>query len=98
MCDRLPHQLHALITGRLEIKMKIYSMTDAKAKFSQVVESVLQGEEIIVTKMGKPAVKISAYEPKTENNRLGLMKSQATIPDNFGKWNEAEAKLLGIIE
>ena len=63
--------------------MKIYSMTDAKAKFSQVVESVLQGEEIIVTKMGKPAVKISAYEPRTENNRLGLMKGQATIPDNF---------------
>ena len=73
-------------------------MTDAKAKFSQVVESVLQGEEVIVTKMGKPAVKISAYEPRTENNRLGLMKGQATIPDNFGEWDEAEAKLLGIIE
>ncbi len=42
--------------------MNIYSVTDAKAKFSQVVESVLQGEEVIVTKMGKPAVKISAYE------------------------------------
>ena len=52
--------------------MKIYSVTDAKAKFSEVVESVLQGEEVIVTKMGKPAVKISAYEPRTENQRLGL--------------------------
>ena len=77
--------------------MKIYSITDAKAKFSQVVESVLQGEEVIVTKMGKPAVKISAYEPITENNRLGLMKGQATIPDDFGEWDEIEAKLLGII-
>ncbi len=37
--------------------MKIYSVTDAKAKFSQVVEIVLQGEEIIVTKMGKPSRK-----------------------------------------
>lgn len=44
--------------------MKIYSVIDAKAKFSQVVESVLRGEEVIVTKMGKPAVKISAYEPQ----------------------------------
>ena len=78
--------------------MKIYSVTDAKAKFSQLVESVLQGEEVIVTKMGKPAVKISAYEPIAENKRLGLMKGQATIPDDFGEWNEEEAKLLGIIE
>ncbi len=78
--------------------MKIYSVTDAKAKFSQVVESVLQGEEVIVTKMGKPAVKISAYETSAENKRLGLMKGQATIPDDFSEWNEEEAKLLGIIE
>ncbi|MEM7556234.1 MAG: type II toxin-antitoxin system prevent-host-death family antitoxin [Cyanobacteria bacterium P01_A01_bin.84] len=78
--------------------MKIYSVTDAKAKFSQVVESVLQGEEVIVTKMGKPAVKISAYEPIVENKRLGLMRGQAKIPDDFGQWDESEAKLLGIIE
>ena len=78
--------------------MKIYSVTDAKAKFSQVVESVLQGEEVIFTKMGKPAVKISAYESVAENKRLGLMKGQATIPDDFGTWDEEEAKLLGIIE
>lgn len=78
--------------------MKIYSVTDAKAKFSQVVESVLQGEEVIVTKMGKPAVKISAYEPIKKNKRLGLMEGQATIPDDFSEWDKEEAKLLGIIE
>ena len=78
--------------------MKIYSVTDAKAKFSQVVESVLQGEEVIVTKMGKPAVKISAYEPIIENKRLGLMKGQATIPDDFDEWDAEDARLLGIIE
>lgn len=43
--------------------MKIYSVTDAKAKFSQVVESVLQGEEVIVTKIGKPAVKNQLTNP-----------------------------------
>lgn len=78
--------------------MKIYSVTDAKAKFSQVVESVLQGEEIIVTKMGKPAVKISAYKPIAEGRRLGLMKGQATIPDDFKEWDIEEAKSLGIVE
>lgn len=78
--------------------MKIYTVTDAKAKFSQVIESVLQGEEVIVTKMGKPAVKISAYESTSDNQRLGLMKGKATIPDDFGDWTDSEAKFLGIIE
>lgn len=78
--------------------MKIYSVTEAKAKFSQVIESVLQGEEVIITKMGKPAVKISSYEPIADNKRLGLMKGKATIPSDFGEWTEEEAKLLGIIE
>ena len=77
--------------------MKIYSVTDAKAKFSQVVESVLQGEEVIVTKMGKPTVKVSAYETIADNQKLGLMKGKATIPDDFGGWTETEATFLGII-
>ena len=78
--------------------MKTYSVTEAKEKFSQVIESVLQGEEVIVTKMGKPAVKISAYEPITHKKRLGLMAGQATIPDDFGEWTDEEAKILGITE
>ncbi|MGL5872031.1 MAG: type II toxin-antitoxin system Phd/YefM family antitoxin [Xenococcaceae cyanobacterium] len=78
--------------------MKIYSVTEAKAKFSQVIESVLQGEEVIVTKMGKPAVKISSYEPIADNKRLGLMKGKATIPDDFGEWTDEEAKLFRSIE
>ena len=48
--------------------------------------------------MGNPAVKISAYEPVTENKRLGLIKGKATIPDDFGEWDKEEAKFLGIIE
>lgn len=59
--------------------MKIYSVTDAKAKFSQVVESLLQGEEVIVTRMGKPAVKISAYEPTVESKRLGLISVKSSL-------------------
>lgn len=75
---------------------QIYTVTDAKAKFSEVVERVLRGEEVIVTKMGKPAVKISAYEPTVKQERLGLMHGQATIPDDLGEWDSEEASYLGI--
>jgi prevent-host-death family protein len=78
--------------------MRTYSITEAKAKFSEVIESVLQGEEVIVTKMGKPAVKISAYEAIDSNKRLGLMQGQAIIPDDFKEWTEPEAKIFGIVK
>lgn len=78
--------------------MKIYSITEAKAKLSQVIEAVLQGEEAIVTKMGKPAVKISIYEPAESSKRLGAMEGQATIPEDFKNWDEEEARFLGLIE
>jgi hypothetical protein len=62
------------------------------------VRSLFHKLEVIVTKMGKPAVKISSYESIVGNKRLGLMKGKATIPDDFGEWTEAEAKSLGIIK
>lgn len=78
--------------------MIVLNLTEAKAKFSQVVEKALQGEEIVITKMGKPAVKISSYtEPKTFN-RLGFMQGQAKIPDDFDQWPSEEAEALGIID
>lgn len=44
--------------------------------------------------MGKPTVKISAYKPVASYQRLGLMKGKATIPDDFGEWDEEEARFL----
>ena len=48
--------------------------------------------------VGRPAVKISAYETINRSNRLGLMAGQATIPDDLGEWTDEEAKILGITE
>lgn len=76
--------------------MFIINITDAKARFSEVVNQVLEGQEVIIERMGKPVVRISPYDPKREKRRLGLMAGQAIIPDNFKTWPEEEAKALGI--
>ncbi len=78
--------------------MYIINVTDAKARFSEVISQVIAGEEVIVERMGKPVVRISRYEPVKERGRLGLMAGQATIPENFGEWPEEEAKNLGIVD
>lgn len=78
--------------------MYIINVTDAKAKFSEVVNQVLNGEEVIVERMGIPVVRICRYEPAKTRGRLGLMAGQANIPANFDDWSQEEAQALGIID
>jgi len=78
--------------------MQTINITEAKAKFSEVVEKALHGDSIIVTRMGKPVVKITRYEPAKERKRLGLMEGQAEVPDDFDEWPEEAARALGIID
>lgn len=78
--------------------MQTLNVTEAKAKFSEVVERVSRGENIIVTRMGRPIARISRYEPSQEYKRIGLMEGMMAVPDDFDNWPEEEAKALGMID
>jgi len=49
------------------IQMHITNITEAKAQFSALIEKVLNGEEIVIGKAGKPVAKIVRYERSMEN-------------------------------
>lgn len=74
------------------------NVTEAKAKFSDVVERAVRGEEIIVTKAGKPLVKIVPYEPAKGHRRLGLFAGQIEIAEDFDEWPDDVARELGITD
>ena len=74
------------------------NVTEAKAKFSDVVERAVRGEEIIVTKAGKPVVKIVRYEPAKAHRRLGLFAGQIEIAEDFDEWPDDVAREFGIID
>ncbi len=74
------------------------TLTEAKAKFSDVVERAMHGEEIIVTKMGKPVAKIVRYEPAGSHRRLGLFSGQIEMSADFDGWPANIACKLGIID
>lgn len=40
-----------------------FKLTDAKARFSELVQRAMMGEEIIVTKENRPVVKIVQVKP-----------------------------------
>ena len=76
--------------------MQIINLTDAKAKFSEVISQTEMGEEFIVTKMGKPVARISHADKDIKPSILGLMTGQSQIPDDFNQWPAEEAGFLEI--
>lgn len=78
--------------------MHVMNVTEAKARFSEVINQVINGEEVIIERMGKPVARISHYEPSKNQTRLGLMAGQASIPADFDEWSAEEAIALGIQE
>ena len=76
----------------------ILNVTEAKAKFSDIIERAVSGEEIIVTKAGKPVAKIVRYEPAQGHQRLGLFAGQIEIAEDFDAWPDDVARTLGIID
>ena len=76
----------------------ILNLTEAKAKFSEVVDRASKGEEIIVMRMGHPVVRISRYEPAGTNRRLGFFEGQIHLTEDFDDWPEDIAHSLGITD
>ncbi len=78
--------------------MKIVNITEAKATLSRLIANVISGEEILITRMGKPVVKLSQYHPAQKHRRIGGLKNKIKIPKDFDSWPDEEASALGIID
>lgn len=63
--------------------MKIINIYKAKTEFSKLVELVQSGEEVIISKAGKPMAKLVAYQGKLEQRVPGYWKNQVRIADDF---------------
>ncbi len=51
--------------------MEITNISDAKASLSKLIEQVLNGEEVIIGKAGKPVAKLVPYDLDTSPRQLG---------------------------
>jgi antitoxin (DNA-binding transcriptional repressor) of toxin-antitoxin stability system len=60
----------------------IVNVSEAKAKLSKLIDMAYQGEEVIIAKNNLPLVKLVLHNPKAKR-KLGLLKNQITIPDDF---------------
>ena len=76
--------------------MSTVNIHDAKTHLSRLIEQAAQGEPVIIAKAGKPLVKLTALEAPARPRRLGFLKGQITVPEDFDTMGAEEiARLFG---
>lgn len=72
-------------------------MHEAKTKLSQLVERAERGEEIVITRNGKPAVKLApvAATPSLSSVR-GVWRGRVSLAEDFDELPDDIADAFGI--
>ena len=79
--------------------MQTVNIHEAKTQLSKLVDEAVKGESFIIAKAGKPLVKVTRLEAPEAGTtkRLGFMKGQITIPNDFDEMGKDEiVKLFGV--
>jgi prevent-host-death family protein len=63
--------------------MKIVNIHEAKSTLSQLLELVLAGEEVIISKAGTPLARLIPYHLEKQPRSPGVWKGQVTIAEDF---------------
>lgn len=76
--------------------MHTVSLFEAKTHLSRIVEELTSGveQEVIISRHGKPMVRVVAIRPKETSRRIGSAKGQFAAPDDLDAANPEIAKLF----
>ena len=74
------------------------TLSDAKARLSEIVERAVNGEEFVVTRMGNAAVRISRCEGRKRHRKIGDLAGQIWIAQDFDEWPPDLQRAFGMEE
>jgi prevent-host-death family protein len=63
--------------------MEAVNISDAKTRLSQLVDKAAGGEDVIVSRNGKPLVRITRLEGAKRQIRFGVLKGKIRIAKDF---------------
>ncbi|WP_299911679.1 type II toxin-antitoxin system prevent-host-death family antitoxin [uncultured Paracoccus sp.] len=69
------------------------AIAEAKAQFAELIRRAEAGEEIELTRYGRPVARLTATPPAA-NRLLGCMKGQFDLPQDMTEGDEALAALF----
>ncbi|MDX1979979.1 MAG: type II toxin-antitoxin system Phd/YefM family antitoxin [Bryobacteraceae bacterium] len=59
------------------------SVHEAKTHLSRLLEQVLLGEEVIVTRSGRPVARLVPFEARKAKRKVGSAAGLFHVPDDF---------------
>lgn len=63
--------------------MEPVNIYDAKTRLSQLVDKAASGEDVVVSRNGKPLVRITRLENPKRRIKFGVLKGKVTIASDF---------------
>ncbi len=76
--------------------MKSVDIKEAKRHLVRLVAQACNGEPFIITKAGRPLVKVAPFRPSktAQVRRLGFMAGKIRVPDDFDRMNSRTIERL----
>ena len=63
--------------------MQTMNIHEAKTNFSKLIEAVIEGEEVVIARAGKPVAHLVAIKAKAPVRRAGALKGKIRMADDF---------------
>lgn len=63
--------------------METVNIDDAKTRLSQLVDKAAAGEDMVVSRNGRPRVRITRLAAPQRRIRFGLLEDQLTVAPDF---------------
>lgn len=76
--------------------MRTVTITEARKQLSRLVDAAAGGEPFIITRAGKPLVKVVATEVQESGQvrRIGFLDGVILVPEDFDRMGSAELEAL----
>ena len=73
-----------------------FSITEAKAQLSKLIEGVIAGKKITISRAGRPIALLIKYEHRKKDRVPGGLKGKIKIHDDFDQIPDEIAEAFGI--
>lgn len=75
--------------------MRQVNIHEAKTHLSRLIAEAAAGEPFVIARAGKPLVKVVPLDAPTRRPpRLGFLKGQFKVPDDFDRMGEDEIRAM----
>ncbi|WP_282692861.1 type II toxin-antitoxin system prevent-host-death family antitoxin [Streptomyces sp. CC208A] len=75
-----------------------YDVHEVSAHFSEILELVAAGEEVIISKAGEPVAKVIPPKGKVRRTARGSLRGRITVADDVDELPEGRGEAFGAAE